>query len=99
MLPVVLAVLLLTAAVAIVFFRWFAAYRFTDAWRHGEFRASALSFLLWFGGLFGHRLPPPPQVRTEYTGSQPGGQPRPFAGPSGSRPASPLADDTPDEKQ
>ena len=99
MLPIALAVLVLTAAAAILFFRWFHAYRFTDAWRHGEFRASALSFLLWFGGLFGHRLPPPPQVRTEYTGAQPGAAPRTSANTSGSPPPAPLAEDAPHEEE
>ena len=54
---------------AILAFIWFRAYRYTDAWRKGEFRAAALGFLVFFGGLFGHRLPPPPQARIESTSS------------------------------
>ncbi len=57
--------------VAILAFLWFRAYRYTDAWRTGEFRAAALGFLVFFGGLFGHRLPPPPQARIESIGSAP----------------------------
>lgn len=54
--------------VAILAFLWFRAYRYTDAWRTGEFRAAALGFLVFFGGLFGHRLPPPPQAPIESIG-------------------------------
>jgi hypothetical protein len=56
---------------AILVFLWFRAYRYTDAWRKGEFRAAALGFLVFFGGLFGHRLPPPPQARIESIASAP----------------------------
>jgi len=56
---------------AVLAFRWFRAYRFTDAWRQGEFRAVALGFLVFFGGIFGHRLPPPPQAGIESTTSAP----------------------------
>lgn len=61
--------LALTVAIfvlALLAFRWFERYRYTDAWREGELRAAAFSFLLWFGGLFGHRVPPPPQVKVEH---------------------------------
>ncbi len=65
----------LTIAVVIVgsilAFRWFRAYRYTDAWRKGEFRAAALGFLVFFGGIFGHRLPPPPEARIESISSAP----------------------------
>jgi hypothetical protein len=53
---------------AILVFTWFRAYRYTEAWRKGEFRAAALGFLVFFGGLFGHRMPPPPQARIESIG-------------------------------
>ena len=56
---------------AILAFTWFRAYRYTEAWRKGEFRAAALGFLVFFGGLFGHRLPPPPQARIESIASAP----------------------------
>lgn len=65
---VIIALISLVAALA---FRWFRAYRFTDAWRKGDVRAAALSLLVFFGGLFGHRLPPPPQARIESIGSAP----------------------------
>ena len=55
---------------AILAFIWFRAYRYTEAWRKGEFRAAALGFLVFFGGLFGHRLPPP-QARIESISSAP----------------------------
>ncbi len=61
----------LVSLVGVLAFRWFRAYRYTDAWRKGEFRAAALGFLVFFGGLFGHRLPPPPEARIESTSSAP----------------------------
>ena len=68
--PTILATLAIAVVivVAILAFVWFRAYRYTDAWRQGEFRAAALGFLVFFGGLFGHRLPPPPQARIESIG-------------------------------
>lgn len=65
MIPIVLSVLV--AIVALLIFRWFERYRFTDAWRKSEFRGFAFGFLMWFGGLFGHRVPPPPQAKVEFT--------------------------------
>jgi len=56
---------------AILAFLWFRAYRYTEAWRKGEFRGAALGFLVFVGGLFGHRLPPPPQARIESVSSAP----------------------------
>lgn len=56
---------------ALLVFRWFRAYRYTDAWRKGELRTAALGFLVFFGGLFGHKLPPPPQARIESIASGP----------------------------
>ncbi len=61
-----IALTLAIALAAFLAFRWFERYRYTDAWRKGELRAAALSFLMWFGGLFGHRVPPPPQPKIEY---------------------------------
>lgn len=63
---VVFALIAILALAALLFFRWFERYRFSDEWRKSEFRGTAFGFLLWFGGLFGHRLPPPPQTRIEY---------------------------------
>ncbi len=61
-----IALTLAIALAAFLAFRWFERYRSMDAWRKGELRAAALSFLMWFGGLFGHRVPPPPQPKIEY---------------------------------
>jgi hypothetical protein len=66
MIPVLIVIVIITIAAA-VFFRWFEQYRYTDAWRKSEFRGWAFGFLMWFGGLFGHRVPPPPQAKIEYT--------------------------------
>ncbi|HET9849929.1 MAG TPA: hypothetical protein VFR68_15440 [Candidatus Dormibacteraeota bacterium] len=65
MIPVLIVIVLITI-VAVVGLRWFARYRYTDAWRRSEFRGWAFGFLMWFGGLFGHRVPPPPQAKIEY---------------------------------
>ncbi len=62
MLPV-LVIIAAISVVALLAFRWFERYRFTDAWRTSEFRGVAFGFLMWFGGLFGHRVPPPPQTK------------------------------------
>jgi len=65
MIPVLIAVALISL-VAVLAFRWFERYRYTDAWRTSEFRGWAFGFLMWFGGLFGHRVPPPPQAKVEF---------------------------------
>jgi len=62
----VLVVIVVLSIVAVVAFRWFERYRYTDAWRKSEFRGLAFGFLMWFGGLFGHRVPPPPQAKVEF---------------------------------
>ncbi len=66
-----LALVVIIAVVALLAFRWFERYRLTEAWRHSEFRDAAFSFLLWFGGIFGHRVPPPPQAKIEQASSGP----------------------------
>jgi hypothetical protein len=91
MIPVAIAVVVIAIA-ALLAFRWFARYRYTDAWRKGELRGWAFGFLMWFGGLFGHRVPPPPQTKVEYVSGR--GEPEPPA--SG---GAPLPDHTPDEEQ
>ena len=91
MIPV-LFVMAVIAIVAIVALRRFERYRYTEAWRHSEFRGLAFGFLMWFGGLFGHRLPPPPQAKVEFTVK--GGEPQPP--PSG---GAPLPDQAPHEEQ
>jgi hypothetical protein len=63
--PMLVVAAAMIAGVALVLaVRWFERYRLTDAWRHSDVRAAALSFLVFFGGLFGHRLPPPPRVQS-----------------------------------
>lgn len=78
---VIIAALLVIASVA---FWWFRSYRFTDNWRKGELRGAMLGFLMWFGGIFGHRLPPPPQARVEFAAGGPKdrGEPDGSGGPA-----------------
>jgi len=70
MIPVLIAVVVIAIA-AVLAFRWFERYRYTDAWRQSEFRDWSFGFLMWFGGLFGHRVPPPPQPKVEFTAKAP----------------------------
>jgi len=91
MLPV-LVLIVVVAIAALLAFRWFERYRYTDGWRRSEFRGLAFGFLMWFGGLFGHRVPPPPQAKIEFA-TKPG-EPKP---PKSGGPA--LADDAADEKE
>ena len=65
MLPV-LVIIAAISVVAFLVFRRFERYRYTDAWRKSEFRGFAFGFLMWFGGIFGHRVPPPPQTKVEF---------------------------------
>ena len=65
MIPVLIAIVVIAIA-ALVAFRRFERYRYTDSWRKSEFRGLAFGFLMWFGGLFGHRVPPPPQAKVEF---------------------------------
>jgi hypothetical protein len=64
MLPVLVAIAAISV-VAFLAFRWFERYRYSDNWRTSEFRGVAFGFLMWFGGIFGHRVPPPPQAKIE----------------------------------
>jgi hypothetical protein len=66
MVPVLVIIAVITL-LAVFAFRRFERYRYTDAWRTSEFRGAAFGFLMWFGGIFGHRVPPPPQARMEQT--------------------------------
>ena len=91
MIPVLVAIVIIAIA-ALLAFRWFERYRYTDAWRTSELRDWAFGFLVWFGGLFGHRVPPPPQAKIEFSAKP--SEPRP---PDSGGPA--LPDDAPDEKQ
>jgi hypothetical protein len=77
MIPVLIAIAVITI-VAIFAFRWFSRYRYTETWRRSEFRGWAFGFLMWFGGIFGHRLPPPPQAKIEFATK--GEQPMPPSG-------------------
>jgi uncharacterized membrane protein YsdA (DUF1294 family) len=65
MIPVAVVIVVL-AILAVVAFRWFERYRHTQDWRKSEVRDWAFGFLVWFGGLFGHRVPPPPQTKIEF---------------------------------
>ncbi|MEA2634723.1 MAG: hypothetical protein QOJ33_1311 [Chloroflexota bacterium] len=65
MLPVLVAIAAISV-VAFLAFRWFERYRYGDSWRTSEFRGVAFGFLMWFGGIFGHRVPPPPQAKVEF---------------------------------
>ena len=65
MLPVLVAIAAISV-VAFLAFRWFERYRYSENWRTSEFRGVAFGFLMWFGGIFGHRVPPPPQAKVEF---------------------------------
>ena len=65
MLPVLVAIAAISVT-AFLAFRWFERYRYSDNWRTSEFRGVAFGFLMWFGGIFGHRVPPPPQAKVEF---------------------------------
>lgn len=87
MVPVLIAIVAISV-VAFLAFRWFERYRYSDAWRQSEFRGVAFGFLMWFGGIFGHRVPPPPQAKIEFAtkagepdGASSGGAPLPENAP------------------
>ena len=102
MIPV-LIVMAVIAIGAFLLFRWFERYRYTDAWRHSEFRGWAFGFVMWFGGLFGHRLPPPPQTNIEFASKDRNQTPPRFTGEGrdGARPSDgpTLPDDAPKEEE
>jgi hypothetical protein len=91
MIPVLIAIVVIAIA-AVLAFRWFERYRYTQDWRKSEFRGWAFGFLMWFGGLFGHRVPPPPQTKIEFTTKTK--EPAP-PGSGGSS----LSDQAPNDKQ
>jgi uncharacterized membrane protein YsdA (DUF1294 family) len=91
MLPVLVAIAAISV-VAFIAFRWFERYRYSDNWRTSEFRSVAFGFLMWFGGIFGHRVPPPPQAKVEFATKA--GEPEP---PGSGGPA--LADQAADDKE
>lgn len=99
MIPVLIAIVIITI-VAVIAFRWFERYRYSEDWRHSELRGWAFGFLMWFGGLFGHRLPPPPQAKVEFATKDKAGN---FAPPSTAdgrdSGGSALPDHAPDEEQ
>jgi hypothetical protein len=90
MIPVILIIAAITVALALAF-RWFERYRYTDAWRKSEFRGAAFGFLMWFGGIFGHRVPPPPQAKIEYA-TKPNDPTPPSGGAA-------LSNDAPNEEE
>ncbi|HEY0493890.1 MAG TPA: hypothetical protein VGD57_10550 [Candidatus Dormibacteraeota bacterium] len=85
-----IALTILIAVAAILGFRWFHRYRFTEDWRKSEFRGAAFGMLMWFGGIFGHRIPPPPQAKVEFASGR--AIPEDSGGPA-------LPQDTTDDKQ
>src|SRR6202165_5540646 len=91
MLPVLVIIADITA-LAVLAFRWFERYRYTDGWRTSEFRVVAFGFLMWFGGIFGHRFPPPPKAKMKLTTRA--GEPEP---PGSGGPA--LPDEAADAQQ
>jgi hypothetical protein len=91
MLPVLVAIAAISV-VAFLAFRWFERYRYSDGWRTSEFRGVAFGFLMWFGGIFGHRVPPPPQAKVEFATRT--GEPEP---PESGGAA--LPDQAPDDKE
>ena len=74
MLPV-LVIIVAISVVAVLGFRWFELYRYSDSWRTSEFRSAAFGFLMFFGSIFGHRVPPPPQAKVEFASRA--GEPEP----------------------
>jgi hypothetical protein len=84
---IVLAIIVVVSAMAVGGFRWFRAYRYTDAWRKGELRGAMLGLLVSLGGFFGYRLPPPPQTNVTFA-----------AGKDPSTPGAPFTEDAPDEE-
>src|ERR1700694_4518040 len=66
MLPVLVIIAVITA-LAVLAFRWFERYRYTDGWPTGELGGVAFGFLSWSAGISGHRVPPPPKAKMELT--------------------------------
>ena len=73
----VLAIMAAVGLAALLAFRWFRAYRYTESWRKGELRGAMLGLLVWIGGFFGYRLPPPPQSNVTFTAAKGSSPPRP----------------------
>ncbi|HYM50641.1 MAG TPA: hypothetical protein VET65_08715 [Candidatus Limnocylindrales bacterium] len=78
---IVLAIIAVICVAAVAGFRWFRAYRYTEAWRKGELRGAMLGMMVWIGGFFGYRLPPPPETNVT------------FAAGKNPSPSSPIAED------
>jgi uncharacterized membrane protein YsdA (DUF1294 family) len=91
MVPVLVAIAAISG-LAFLVFRWFERYRYTDAWRQSELRDWSFGFLMWFGGLFGHRVPPPPETKIEFA-AQAHEPDEPASG------GAPFPDHAPDKKQ
>jgi hypothetical protein len=91
MLPVIVIIAVISV-LAVLAFRWFERYRYSDGWRSSEFRGVAFSFLMWFGGIFGHRVPPPPQAKVEFATRSEEPEPPPSGGAA-------LPDQAPDDEQ
>ena len=91
MVPVLVAIAAITV-VGFLAFRWFERYRYSDGWRTSEFRGVAFGFLMWFGGIFGHRVPPPPQAKVEFATKAGEAEPPGSGGPA-------LPDQATDDKE
>ena len=91
MLPVLIAIAGISL-VTYLAFRWFERYRYSDNWRTSEFRGVAFGFLMWFGGIFGHRVPPPPQAKVEFATKADEPEPPKSSGAA-------LPDQAPDDKE
>src|SRR2546421_3251859 len=65
---IVIAIIAVLSLAGLILFRWFRAYRYTESWRKGELRGATLGLLVWIGGFFGYRLPPPPQSNVRRQG-------------------------------
>jgi len=65
MIPVLVAIAAISV-VAFLAFRWFERYRSSDSWRTSEFRDVAIGLLVFLGGIYGHRVPPPPEANVEF---------------------------------
>jgi hypothetical protein len=88
----VLAAIAVISVAAFLAFRWFERYRYSDGWRTSEFRGVAFGFLMWFGGIFGHRVPPPPQAKVEFATKADEHEPPKSCGTA-------LPDQAPDDKE
>jgi hypothetical protein len=91
MLPVLVAIAVISL-VAFIAFLWFERFRHSDGWRTSEFRELAFGLLMFVGGIFGHRVPPPPEARVEFAAKVEEPEPPRSGGAA-------LPDEAPDDKE